>query len=294
MKVYGIFIHVVASISLLKFGLRKKYQGDNVKKRNINRKETIKNIEDIPKILAKISEESDNEFDDEFPEYDHDLSEEEIISSDHCSQSEQEIGDGDDESSDNRDSNFYIGKNNVSCWKKSSLKESKTKKKNIVKILPGPKSHARNISSELNAFFKFFDMNMIDNIIKYTNMYISGSSINYVRARDCKSTTREELTTFLGAMFLIGTYKGGRVNIIELWNSDGTGMEMLRALMSYKRFLFLCMLRRLSNETGTMSEYVTIDEMLHPFHGRCSRIQYIPSKPAKYGIKVFAMCDAKT
>lgn len=42
-----------------------------------------------------------------------------------------------------------------------------------------------------------------------------------------------------------------------------------------------------------LSEYITIYEMLHPFKGPCSFIQYIPSKPAKYGWKVFALCDAK-
>ena len=34
--------------------------------------------------------------------------------------------------------------------------------------------------------------------------------------------------------------------------------------------------------------------MLHPFRGRCSFVQYIPSKPAKYGVKIFALYDAKT
>jgi len=42
------------------------------------------------------------------------------------------------------------------------------------------------------------------------------------------------------------------------------------------------------------SEFTTIDEMLHPFRGRCSFIQYMPNKPAKYGVKIFALCDAKT
>ena len=39
---------------------------------------------------------------------------------------------------------------------------------------------------------------------------------------------------------------------------------------------------------------MTIDEMLIPFKGRCSFIQYIANKPAKYGIKVFALCDSET
>lgn len=37
----------------------------------------------------------------------------------------------------------------------------------------------------------------------------------------------------------------------------------------------------------------TIDEQLLGFRGRCKFIQYIPSKPDKYGIKIFWLCDAK-
>ncbi len=39
---------------------------------------------------------------------------------------------------------------------------------------------------------------------------------------------------------------------------------------------------------------VTVDECLVAFRGRCSFKQYIPSKPGKYGIKIWATCDAKT
>ena len=42
-----------------------------------------------------------------------------------------------------------------------------------------------------------------------------------------------------------------------------------------------------------VGEDVTIDEMLVAFRGRCCFIQYIPSKPAKYGIKIFSAVDAK-
>lgn len=44
----------------------------------------------------------------------------------------------------------------------------------------------------------------------------------------------------------------------------------------------------------TPSEYLKIDEQLVIFRGRCSFRQYIPSKPAKYGLKVFALVDCKT
>lgn len=39
---------------------------------------------------------------------------------------------------------------------------------------------------------------------------------------------------------------------------------------------------------------VTVDEQLLPYRGRCSFIQYIPNKPAKYGIKIWVLCDSKT
>jgi hypothetical protein len=39
---------------------------------------------------------------------------------------------------------------------------------------------------------------------------------------------------------------------------------------------------------------LTVDEQLIPFRGRCPFRQYMPAKPAKYGIKVWWNCDAST
>ena len=36
------------------------------------------------------------------------------------------------------------------------------------------------------------------------------------------------------------------------------------------------------------------DEMLTPFRGKCPFRQYIPSKPARYGIKIWWLCDSQT
>ncbi|KAJ8930165.1 hypothetical protein NQ314_017061 [Rhamnusium bicolor] len=41
------------------------------------------------------------------------------------------------------------------------------------------------------------------------------------------------------------------------------------------------------------SELVTIDEKLEAFRSKCSLRQYMPKKPNKYDIKIFALCDAK-
>ncbi|XP_052337123.1 piggyBac transposable element-derived protein 4-like [Oncorhynchus keta] len=39
---------------------------------------------------------------------------------------------------------------------------------------------------------------------------------------------------------------------------------------------------------------VTVDEQLVLFRGRCPFCQYMPSKPAKYGIKIWVACDAQS
>ena len=39
---------------------------------------------------------------------------------------------------------------------------------------------------------------------------------------------------------------------------------------------------------------VTIDEQLFPCRSRCPFIQYMPQKPAKFGIKFWLICDADT
>ena len=44
----------------------------------------------------------------------------------------------------------------------------------------------------------------------------------------------------------------------------------------------------------TADESLTVDEQLIPTCGRCCFRQYIPSKPGKYGLKIFWCCDSMT
>ena len=39
------------------------------------------------------------------------------------------------------------------------------------------------------------------------------------------------------------------------------------------------------------SAFITVDEQLVSFRGRCPFKMFIPSKPGKYGMKVWAVCD---
>jgi len=47
------------------------------------------------------------------------------------------------------------------------------------------------------------------------------------------------MTAFFGLLFMSGIKKGNRTNFLELWATDGSGIEIFRACMSSNRFLFL-------------------------------------------------------
>lgn len=222
------------------------------------------------------------------------------------------------------DYQFYIAKDEENIWKSTPAPSNKIKAKNIIKVLPGSKGSAKNVSTRLESFFTFITTDMIDHIVSCTNIYIEyrKAKFPYQRERDCKLTSRSEIQALFGALFLIAVKKGNHVNVLELWSKDGTGMLILRVLFSYKRFLFLLRALRFDSiitrkdrektdklaairliytpfvtncqNNYNLGEFVTIDEMLHPFRGRCGFVQYMPLKPARYGLKFYALCDSTT
>lgn len=241
---------------------------------------------------------------------------------------------GDDVSDD--DYFFYVGKDGETLWISNcaalNTTRRRTSAKNIVKIFPGPKGSAKNTPTPFDAFSKMIAPDMIERIVKYTNIYIMKTLTLNVelraekgeepRQRDFKPTSRNELMALIGVLFLLAIKKGNRADVVEHWQSDGTGLVILRANFSYRRFLFLLRSLRLDDVTDrkdrgktdklaavrefqsdfvkncqnsySMGEFVTIDEMLVPFRGRCGFVQYMPQKPAKYGLKYYALCDSKT
>lgn len=138
-----------------------------------------------------------------------------------------------------------------------------------------------------------------------------------------RPTCVTEIRAFIGLLYQIGSFRCSRKNIHHLcYNSKGNGMESCYLTMSEKRFRFLVRCLRFDDvhdravrkqieklapirDIFTLmvdnfqkyycpSEYVTIDEQLLAFRGKCPFRQYIPSKPAKYGIKIFSLVDPRT
>ena len=134
-----------------------------------------------------------------------------------------------------------------------------------------------------------------------------------------------ELLAFIGILIAAGVQRrSGRKRIWikedldDMWNGDG--LPLIRAAMSRKRFKMMLGFIRSDNKNTRAErtqtdkagpirdiwimfnrnlekackpyECITIDEQLFSFRGHTLIKQYMPSKPAIYGIKVFWACDA--
>ena len=123
------------------------------------------------------------------------------------------------------DLRFYIGKDGETLWaNKTVATVSKTKSKNIIKVLPGLKGQARLCETRLECFLQIISAEMVDKIVKYTNIFINkkrlgreATSTTEVRTRDYRDTTRGEILALFGALFLMALKRGNRADVTEFF-----------------------------------------------------------------------------
>lgn len=266
----------------------------------------------------KESEHSLHDSESEIDISEYEVEEEEIV--------EEENASDPDEANQVR-ANYYYGKNRYKWAKTAPKKDVRIPAHNLVMHLPGLKGPARikSPSTPYEAWQLLFTEDILNIILEHTNAKITELSSNYqgshVSFVDHLGLT--ELKAFLGLLYLAGIFKSGREDTASLFSTDGTGRPIFRATMSQKRFLFLLSAIRFDDvasrrnridegdklaavsqifnilvnncqDNYTCSEYSTVDEMLVAFRGRCSFRMYMKSKPAKYGLKIMCLCDAKS
>lgn len=136
-----------------------------------------------------------------------------------------------------------------------------------------------------------------------------------------KPVNDKEIVAFMGLCILAGVYRANHEPQSNLW-SEREGRQVFIATMSRTRFRCIMKYMRFDDK-ATRDErlnhdklaafrdiwtmfvaqltkfYVPgpdlcVDEQLVAYRGRCNFRQYIPSKPAKYGIKIWWCCDAGT
>lgn len=214
-----------------------------------------------------------------------------------------------------------IGKDKKTKWRKFIVtKNVRTRSQNIVIHLPGPKFIAKQMKSPLDCFNLLVNNIVLNLITDCTNIYIRKIQHKYKNTSLYRSTDIE-IQAVIGLLIIAGSFRASKENLEDLWAVDGTGIDIFHSTMSKDRFLFLIRCLRFDDindraqrkevdklmpvielftifvenckNAYTISEYSTIDEQLVPFKGKCPFRQYIPSKPAKYGIKIQTICDAR-
>lgn len=78
--------------------------------------------------------------------------------------------------------------------------------------------------------------------------------INYERERDCELTNISELKA------LIGLHKSSHTSIDDIWGNDGTGIEIIRFVMSKQRFQFFVRVLRF-DDIHTRLERNQVDKL---------------------------------
>ena len=115
-----------------------------------------------------------------------------------------------------------------------------------------------------------------------------------------KPFTEEEFDAFLGILLASGVHRSNKEHISEMWKLDS--LLVIRAAMPRDRFKELLRFihfdnintrdMRITTDKAAPTENITVDEQLFPYKGHTKFTQYIPTKPAKYEIKIFLACDA--
>lgn len=154
---------------------------------------------ELASILLELEKESDGESVLDFSD-DSEGEEEHYDVDKHSSESELSAEE-DVEVRERLDFDVFLGKNNETIWLSDPLAfhSTKTKSKNILKILPGPNSNSKGVTSELELFFKYFPVELTDKIVYFTNLYIGDrrESAKHKKIEEKKRNLEKEISMLL-------------------------------------------------------------------------------------------------
>lgn len=214
--------------------------------------------------------------------------------------------------------NQMLSKNGEFVWSRTPLEvRGRLSSANLIKLTPGITRYASNrINTFRSSFDLFLNKRIKSIILKQTN--IEGSSRF---GNEWEVLDETELDAYLGILIFAGVFKSNDESLESLW-SEAYGRPIFRATMSLKRFKQISAIlrfdkrsdreaRRQSDKLAAVRDMwdewvkllpmfynpninITIDEQLLSFRGRCPFRQYMPSKPSKYGIQFWILCDSET
>lgn len=183
-----------------------------------------------------------------------------------------------------------------------------------------------NYPDPLEIFKELFDESLMRMIAENTNQRLDLEMSDDQRQHDCtfEDVTVDEVYGFLGILLLLGTLKKRDIEIDEIWSEKENALHrvpQIIATMSRQRFKMLSRYLTFDNLLTRQAEcvndpkffkcremlehvrqkclrayepsaHLSVDECLYSFRGRCSFKQYMPKKPAKYGLKFWQLVDS--
>lgn len=211
---------------------------------------------------------------------------------------------------------------NQHCWSTTKgQNRGRISAINIVRTSRGPTRMCRNIFDPILCFNLFVTDEIVEEIVRWTNVEISIKRKDNMTKATFKDTSSSEVRALFGILTLSAAMKDNHLSTDELFDSTFSGTRYV-AVMSRDRFDFLIRCLRFDDKAIRVSsrqedpfipirkiwelfitqcklnytpgEHITIDEQLLGFRGRCPFRMYIPNKPSKYGIKIPMLCDSGT
>jgi hypothetical protein len=161
---------------------------------------------------------------------------------------------------------------------------------------------------------------MVKEIVNFTNKEAKVVT-STKKLKPWHDTDEVEIRAFFGLLLTAGHLKSNHMSFEVLWDSM-YGPTIFRATMGRNRFKALLRFIRYDDKstrsvrrskdklapireiweqviTNLRKHYlpganITVDEQLVQFRRRCPFRQYLPSKPDKYGMKIWWVCDSET
>ncbi|XP_014912949.1 piggyBac transposable element-derived protein 4-like [Poecilia latipinna] len=214
------------------------------------------------------------------------------------------------------ESEAFLSKNGQITWSSETYDQhGRHAKRYIVKMTPGPTRYAvSRVHDIVSTFYLFITPAIKKIILEMTNRE------GFRKFGDSwKKMDEIDLQAYIGLLILAGVYRSRGEAAASLWDAE-SGRPIFRATMALSLFRIYSKLiqfddretrpaRRVKDKLAPIREVwdkwverlpylynpgpdVTVDEQLVPFRGCCPFRQYIPSKPAKYGIKSWVASES--
>ncbi|XP_031735170.1 piggyBac transposable element-derived protein 4-like [Anarrhichthys ocellatus] len=278
--------------------------------------------------MEEVSEVEDCTYDEEEESTDEEESEaemEEVSEVEDCNYHDEEEESTDEEESEEEDpaaiEEYFQSKDEKIIW--SSIPPSDRRRMLTVERAEretshhGPTAYARSRIDDIKSTFDLFLPKPIEEVV----LNMTNKEGRRVYGNKWRKMDRMDLQAYVGLLILAGVYRSSKEATSSLWHAE-SGRAIFRATMTLKMFHKISRVirfddkdtredRRARDKLAHIRDVwdkwvsllplmynpgtnVTVDERLVPFKGRCPFKQYIPSKPGKYGIKIWAACDARS